>query len=342
MKKQRFGRTGLEVSRIALGGIPITRVSLDNAVAIVKEAINSGINFIDTAHAYGDSEEKIGAAIQGMRRSDLVLASKSGARDAQTLTTHLDLSLKRLGVDYLDIFQLHNISVNSREQIFAPKGAFEGLVQAMQAGKVRFPAFSSHNVVLAVQIMKEGHFDAVQLPFNFIDTDAGHEAIPLAKELDMGFIAMKPLGGGLLNDAGLSFRYLLQFENIIPDPGIETLEEIREIVQIVEADQPLSDEDKAAIEKLRSELSDSWCRRCDYCQPCSQGIPISSVLKSKSLFRRFSAHAAQALMGKDMEKARSCIECLDCVPRCPYNLDIPALLKENIADWEARIPKPVS
>jgi predicted aldo/keto reductase-like oxidoreductase len=337
MKKVRFGKTEFMVSRIAFGGIPIMRVSKADAIKLVQETISLGINFIDTAHVYADSEEKIGEAIKGTPREALIIASKSPANDKKTFNENLDLSLKRLGVDYIDIYQLHNIgSAARRDAIFAPGGAFEGLQEAVKAGKVRFPAFSSHNIPLAIELMKNGKFAVVQIPFNYIDCNAEKDIIPLAKELDMGFIAMKPMGGGLLDNAELSFRYLLQYENIIPDPGIEKIEEIREIVGIVEKNSPLTAEDWKEIEKLRAEFGPSWCHRCDYCQPCPQNIPISSILPAKSMLKRFTPERAQAMLGPAIQKARTCLECGDCMTRCPYHLEIPTLLKERTAYWDSQ------
>lgn len=336
MKRVRLGRTGLSVSRVAFGGIPIMRLDAQDAADIIREALSLGINFIDTANAYADSESKIGAAIKGVRRDELVIATKSTARDRRTLLRHLDQSLGQLGVDYVDIYQLHNVSTaDSRDAVFSPDGAYQGLLEAIQAGKVRFPAFSSHSLAMAVEIIKRDCFDVVQLPFNYIDTEALDEAIPLAKQMDIGFIAMKPMGGGMLHDAGLSFRYLLQFDSIVPDPGIEKIAEIREIAGIVNSPEAFSAEDQARVEKLREELGGSWCHRCDYCQPCPQGISISSVLTSQSFLKRFSFDRAQAMVGADIEQARSCAECRDCVSRCPYGLDIPLLLRQGVDYWDA-------
>jgi len=336
MDKVRFGKTGLMVSKVAFGGIPIMRISKAEAVRIVREAIGLGINFIDTATGYADSEEKIGEAIQGMKREDLVIASKSPARDKKTFTENLDLSLKRLGLDYIDIYQLHNVSSEpQKEEVFGPAGAMEGLEEAVKAGKVRFPAFSSHSIPLAIEIMKSKKFASVQLPFNYIDKEAAEKAIPLAKELDMGFIAMKPMGGGLLPDAALSFRFLGQYENIVPDPGFEKIEELREIAGIVEKKETLSADDEKEIEKQRLELGPSWCHRCDYCQPCPQGVHISTALNIKSFMKRMTPERARSFVGPHIEKARTCLECGLCVKRCPYNLNIPVLLKEKIAYWDA-------
>jgi predicted aldo/keto reductase-like oxidoreductase len=331
MKIVRFGKTELMVSKIAFGGIPIMRLTKTDAAYLVRESINMGINFIDTAHGYTDSEEKIGDAIKGIKRENIIIASKSPADDKSTFLEHLDLSLKRLGADYIDIYQFHGISSeNKRDAIFSPNGAMEGMEEAVKAGKIRFPAFSSHSIPIAIELMKTGKFAVVQLPFNYIDCTAEDEAIPLAAKLDMGFIAMKPMGGGLLDDAGLSFRYLLSYDSIVPDPGIEKIEEIREIVSIVEKNEPFTAEDKKKIENQRKEFGPSWCHRCDYCQPCPQGIQISLALCVKSMFKRMTHDRARSFVGPAIEKARTCLECRECTSRCPYHLDIPSLLKEQI------------
>jgi predicted aldo/keto reductase-like oxidoreductase len=338
MEKTRFGKTELMVSRIALGGIPVMRVSVPDGAALVRESLKLGINFIDTANVYGDSEEKVGLGIKGFPRDKLVIATKTQALDKKTFLEHLDLSLKRMGTDYIDIYQHHNIaSPKSRDAVFAPGGAFEGMEEAIKAGKVQFPGFSSHNLPIALELMKTGRFDVVQLPFNYIDEAAKDEAISLAKKLDMGFIAMKPMGGGLLHNAELSFRYLLQYTGVVPDPGIEKIEEIREIAAIVERNPSLTEEDKKEIEKLRAEFGSSWCHRCDYCQPCPQGIGISGVLTAMSNFKRFSLEKTKALVGNAIEKAKSCLECGECVKRCPYHLEIPRLLKKSVTEWEAAV-----
>ncbi|MDR2631179.1 MAG: aldo/keto reductase [Spirochaetaceae bacterium] len=335
MEKVRLGKTGLMVSRVGFGGIPIQRLSKAEAASVVKGVIDLGVNFLDTANAYSDSEEKIGEAIKDIKRENLVIASKSTAPDKKTFMEHLDLCLKRLGTDYVDLYQIHNVStIEKRDVVFAPGGAYEGLAEAIKMGKVRFPAFSSHNIPLAIDIMKTGKFFVVQLPFNFVDNTAAKEAIPLAKELDMGFIGMKPFGGGLLHNAPVAIRYVLQFENVVPDPGIEKLSEMREIVSIVNEKKPFSSEDKKIIDDLIKELGDRWCHRCDYCQPCPQGIGISSVLTVESLLKRMPFRQVFNMANAGMEKADACLECGDCMKRCPYKLKIPALLKSKIALWK--------
>jgi len=339
MTKKRFGKTELMVSRIAFGGIPIMRLQKDAAANLVRESIDLGINFIDTANGYTDSEEKIGQAIKGVKRDDIIIASKSPADDKKTFLEHVDLSLKRLGIGYIDIYQFHGISSHSkRDAVFAEGGAMEGMEEAVKAGKIRFPAFSSHSIPIAAELMKTNKFASVQLPFNYIDCAAADDAIPLAKELDMGFIAMKPMGGGLLDDARPAIRYLLSFDSIIPDPGFEKIEEVREIIGIAERGETLSSQDMEIIEKHRKETAPSWCHRCDYCQPCPQGIPISFALCVKSAFKRMTNQRAHSFVGSAIEKAKTCTECRSCTGRCPYHLDIPKLLKEQIKIYSA-MPK---
>jgi predicted aldo/keto reductase-like oxidoreductase len=334
MEKIRFGSTGLEVSKVAMGGIPIMRLDKKDAVKVVRSVVEMGINFIDTANAYGDSEEKIGEAIKKYTREDIILASKSMARDSKTLIQHIDLSLKRLGTDYIDIYQLHAVS-NSQtfEQVMAPGGAYDGLEKAISSGKVRHNGFSSHNVPISEKMMKSNKFQVTQIPLNFLDIEA-ESLVPIARELDMGFIAMKPMGGGLLEDAGLAFRYLNQFQGVVPDPGIEKIEEMTQIIGIVKDQEPFSDIDKEMVKKIKQETGDSWCHRCGYCLPCSQDINIPMALVLKSTLKRSGDLGAERFCKPNIEKAYDCIECGECIERCPYELDIPELIKDNIKIWE--------
>ncbi|NQT66548.1 MAG: aldo/keto reductase [Actinobacteria bacterium] len=335
MERKRFGNTDLKVSKIAMGGIPIMRLSKEDAVKVIRDVINMGINFIDTANGYGDSEEKIGEAIKIFKRNNLVLSSKSAARDKKAILSHIDLSLKRLGTDYIDIYQLHCVSNKEDfEKVMSPKGAYEGLEDAVSNGKIRYYAFSSHNPKIAEKMMGTERFQVTQIPLNFIDTEPEEKLIPLAHKLNIGFIAMKPMGGGMLEDADLAFRYLAQFEEIVPDPGIEKTEEMEEIINIVKNPRPFTEKEKQKIKRIKKEFGNSWCHRCGYCQPCPEGIPITTVLITQSMIKRVDYDSVIGFQEKAIEKAGECVECRECVEKCPYDLDIPALLKENIEIWK--------
>ena len=335
LERVRFGRTGLMVTKLAFGGIPIQRVSRLDGIRLVKDTLELGINFIDTAHGYGHSEELIGEAMQTVPRGSVVIATKSPATDRKTLLADLDESLRRLRTDLVDIFQLHNVASKEKmAAVMGPQGAFEGMKEGIRAGKIRFAAFSSHSLPVATEMIKTGCFDAVQIPFNFVECQAAEEVIPLARQADMGVIAMKPLGGGLIDDVRLCFRYLLQFPDVVPDPGIETLSQLRDILEVMESSGPLTAEEIGRTEQDRIRLGNEWCHRCDYCQPCPQHIPISTVLIAKSVARRFPKEKAQSFVEAAFKAAENCEECRECVERCPYHLEIPVLLKKQRGIWD--------
>jgi len=322
------------VSRVGLGGIPIMRLNKEEAIKVVQKALDLGINFIDTAREYKDSEEKIGQAIKGRKREEILISSKSPAPDKKTFLEHLDLSLEKLGTDYIDIYHLH--IVNSREKmrrVMSEGGAYQGMVEAIRKGKIKHSGFSSHNLSVGEELMLTNKFEVVQVTLNFVDNESEKKIVPLARKLDMGFIAMKPLGGGLLEDAEIAIRYLLQFEGVVPIPGVEKSDEIKQIVQIVENPRPLTSGERVKMERTRRELGKEFCHRCDYCQPCPQEIPISTVLTLKSMVKRFSLEIILRNEA-NVARARKCTECEECVERCPYNLSIPQLLKKNIAYFE--------
>ena len=335
LERVRFGRTGLMVTKIAFGGIPIQRVSRQDGIRLVQDSLELGVNFIDTAHGYGHSEELIGEAVQSVPRDSVVIATKSPAADAKGLLADLEESLRRLRTDHVDIYQLHGVS--SREKLAAvlgPGGALEGMEEGIRAGKVLFAAFSSHNLPVAAEMIRTGRFAAVQIPFNFVDTEASDEVIPLARQADMGVIAMKPLGGGRLEDARLCFRYLLQFPDVIPDPGIETLAQLRQILGVMESRGPLTAEENERIEQCRNRLGSQWCHRCDYCQPCPQHISISTLLVAETFAKRMPAEKARLFVEDSFRTAENCEECRQCVEKCPYHLDIPVLLKKQRSLWD--------
>ena len=336
MQQMRLGKTGLQVSRVGFGGIPIQRLTEREAIEVVRSCLDLGVTFIDTANGYTTSEERIGKAIAG-RREEVVVATKTGARDQATATEHLELSLKRLQTDVIDLWQFHGVSTfEAYEQVLGPGGAMEAAQSALQAGKVRHVGITSHSMEVALKAAPSGHFETVQFPFNYVTNEAAQDLIPLCREHDLGFIAMKPFAGGLLDRANLSIKYLLQFDGVVPDPGIEKVQEIAEIVDIVGGPWEMSAQEQQELQGIRAEVGTRFCRRCQYCVPCPEGVQIPSVLNVRSFWKRFSRERflSGGIAGA-VDSARNCIECGECEEKCPYHLPIIEMLAEYVAFFDS-------
>ncbi len=335
MRTAMLGKTGLEVSRIGMGGIPLQRPSVEEAVRVVHRALDLGVTFFDTAAGYGESEERFGRALVG-RRGSVIIATKSGRRTEEEAAAELERSLQRLKTDYLDIWQLHNVSnAETYDQVLGPGGAMAAARKALQAGKIRHIGLSSHNLDIAIEAVKSGLFETIQFPFNYVTREPADTLIPLAAERDVGFIGMKPFAGGMLGRADLSIKYVLQFDSVIPDPGIETVEEIEEIVGLVEdGDWILSPAELEEIEARRSELGTQFCRQCGYCQPCPQEIRISMAMITEAMWKLWPREIFMEWMGGVIETARTCLKCGECESRCPYELPIRERIGESIAFFD--------
>ena len=262
MKTMRLGKTGLEVSRIRMGGIPLTRPTEAEAIKMIRRAFDLGVNFIDTAYGYGDgmSEERIGKATAG-RREQVLLATKGGGRDKGATLKSIEVSLKRLNTDYIDLWQFHGISTFETLEWVLERGPMEEAQKALRTGKVRHIGMSSHSLEVALKAVSSGHFETIQFPLNFVSNEAADELAPLAREHDVGFIAMKPFAGGRIKDANLAIKYLLQFDHVVPDPGIEKIEEIEEIVGIVNSEQwELTERERREMEEIRARVGPRFCR----------------------------------------------------------------------------------
>jgi predicted aldo/keto reductase-like oxidoreductase len=329
MKHVRLGKTELQVSKIGFGGIPIMQLSMDEAVRLIKHCYELGITFYDTANMYFSSEEKIGKAL-GSVRDKVVIATKTTERKEKEATAHIDLSLRQLDTDWIDIYQLHNISnQEALDQVIAPGGAMDAVFKARESGKIRHVGLSSHNIQTAMDALETGLFETIQFPFNFIEIDPLDELFPLAKQKDMGIIGMKPLGGGLLERADLCFRYLQQHPYVMPIPGFKTTDEADEVIALYRNRKDLSDADRKGMQEIRSILGEKFCHRCEYCLPCDQGIYIPGVLIFPSAAKRLSRDAVSLWLGDALKGVDACIECGECQEKCPYDLPIIDLLKEN-------------
>ena len=334
MKQIMLGRTGITISEVGFGCIPIIRLSTDEAVKVLRHGFDRGITFYDTANAYKDSENKIGLAFAGMR-DKVVLATKTQKRDAEGTMKHLDRSLSELRTDYIDLYQFHQVAQEKDWQaITAPGGALEAMVKAKEAGKIRHLGITSHSLTMAITLMKTGLFSTIMFPFNFIEDAAKEEMLPLAQELNIAFIAMKPFAGGVIDNGALAFKFLRQYPDAIVIPGFESAEGIDEILSYYEKPTVVTAEDRAAMEQYRQEVGKQFCRRCEYCQPCPHGVMITPAMSYQVVVRRLSPAKAVDFSRMPMESVSHCTECGACIARCPYDLPIPATLKKNKALYD--------
>jgi hypothetical protein len=182
-----------------------------------------------------------------------------------------------------------------------------------------------------MEALKSGLFQTLQFPFNFIESDPADQLFPLATKNKVGIIGMKPLGGGVLERADLCFRFLQRHPYVVPIPGIRAKREADQIIDLYRNPEPLSEADLKDIENIRSALGEKFCHRCEYCMPCEQGVQIPSVLMFQAAAKRLSREGVKGWIGKAMESVGQCIECGECEQKCPYNLPISDLLKENLA-----------
>jgi len=335
MEKIRLGKTNLMVTRIGFGGIPIQRLNENDAVAVVKRCLDLGINFIDTANAYSTSEERIGKAIAG-RREGLILATKTTSRSGKGVKAHIEQSLKQLGVDSLDLYQFHSVSdFGSLDMVLAPDGPMAAVEEAKKAGKIKHVGITSHQIDVAKKAVATGRFETIMFPFNFVTDEAERELLPLAREHDVGFIDMKPLAGGMITTAKIAFKYLFQFPDVATIPGIEKLHEIDEIVDILNRPLKLTAAEKKEMQKLKQQLGTRFCHRCDYCQPCKEGIAISTVMIYPSLAARLPSNQLYSgFWSAVMDKAAACSLCGECEERCPYHLPIRDMIAEHYEQYE--------
>ena len=337
MEKIRLGKTGMMVTRLGFGGIPIQRLNEADAIAVVRRCLDLGINYLDTANGYSTSEERIGKAVKG-RRHDVFIGTKTFPGTPEMIEKNLDLSLKRLDTDYIDVYQFHGVNdISTLNRILDPEnGLYLVFEKAKKAGKIRHIGITSHQMDAAKAEVKTGRFETIMFPFNFITNEPAKELLPLCREQDMGFIVMKPLAGGMLNNATIAFKYLLQFPDVVAIPGIEKIPEIEEIHKIYSGSTKMTAAEKKQMRQMIDELGTRFCRRCDYCQPCAQGIPISMIMTFPTFVKRLPPdwYLKSPMIPDGMAKAANCTECGECEARCPFKLPIREMLKEGYNLYE--------
>ena len=327
MEYRILGKTGLEISRLGFGGIPIQKIDAEGTRALINELVLKGVNFIDTARGYTVSEEYLGYALEGVR-DRFVLATKSMSRTAEGIKKDIDISLKSLRTDYIDLYQLHNPNAADLDTITSPGGALEGLMEARAEGKIGHIGITLHSVELFSVAVELPWVETIMFPYNIVETQ-GEELIAKCKENNIGFICMKPLAGGAIEDASVAMRFIVSNPDVsVVIPGMADAAEIEMNVSSVSDTSPLNEKERERIAEIRAELGTNFCRRCNYCAPCAVGINIPGVLLFEGYYSRYGlkewARERYALLAKT---ASDCIECGACESRCPYNLPIREMLK---------------
>ncbi|MCI9392934.1 MAG: aldo/keto reductase [Oscillospiraceae bacterium] len=333
MEYVTLGKTGLRVSRMGLGGIPIQRVDAEAAKKLLDAVEAAGINYIDSARGYSVSEERIGQAIEG-RREKFVLATKTMSRDREGMARDIETSLKNFRTDYIDLYQVHNPSLEQLEQVCAPGGALEALLEAREAGKIGHIGLTAHKPEVFRRALELPWVETVMFPYNLVENQ-GTELMERARELNVGFINMKSLAGGAIEDARLALRFAAANPNVsVVLPGMYSPEEVAQNAAAVADASPLTEEELAKAEALRRELGASFCRRCGYCAPCTVNIDIPNNFIFHGYLSRYGlADWARGRYDALAAHASDCVACGACEERCPYQLPIREMLKRVAADF---------
>ena len=331
MKTITLGQTGITTPQNAFGALPVQRVDMETAVKILRRAYEGGMTFFDTARVYTDSEEKLGAAFDGMR-DKIYIASKTMAKTPEKFWEDLNTTLNNLRTDYLDIYQFHCVG-----QCYAPgdgTGMYEAMLEAKAQGKIRHIGITAHKIGVAEEIVKSGLYETLQFPFSYLATDRDIALVKSCEEAGMGFIAMKGLSGGLLTNSDACMAFMSQY-NVLPIWGVQKMSELEEWLRFFEKEPEMTDEIRAFIENDRKELLGDFCRGCGYCAPCTVGIVINQCARMSQMIRRSTSAAwLSETWQVEMKKIEDCVDCGICKTRCPYELDIPTLLRKNYEDYK--------
>ena len=327
-----LGKTGIVTDKNGFGALPIQRIPVEEAVHLLRKAYDNGITYFDTARWYTDSEHKMGIAFAGMR-DKVFIATKTGATNAEGFWEDLETSLKELQTDCIDLYQFHNPA-------FCPRpgdesGLYDAALKAKEQGKIRHIGITNHRLTIANEAIDSGLYETLQFPFSYLATDKDIEVVEKCKQADMGFIAMKALSGGLINNSAAAYAYLAQYDNVLPIWGVQRESELDEFISYIQNPPTMTEELAEVIRHDREELLGDFCRGCGYCMPCPAGIEINNCARMSLLLRRSpSAGHLSPEEQEKMMKIENCIHCNQCKGKCPYGLDTPTLLQKNLEDYK--------
>ena len=334
MEYVTLGKTGLKVSRLGFGGIPIQRIDAEGTRELMHRLLDAGVNYIDTARGYTVSEEYLGYGLEGIREH-FILATKGRGWTMAEMEENVKISLKNFRTDYIDLYQFHNPSLQDLETITAPGGALEALVEAKAAGRIRHIGITAHSAEVFEKALELPWVETVMFPYNIVENQ-GEALIKRCKEKNVGFICMKPLAGGAIEDATLALRYIVQNPCVsVVIPGMAEPRELEENLAAVCNTAPLDREEQQKIQTIRNQLGTQFCRRCNYCAPCTVGIQIPQVFVLEGYLTRYGlADWAKGRYADMHAKASDCIQCAACENRCPYHLPIRNMMAQVAEKFE--------
>jgi len=352
LEKRRLGRTNLSISVVGFGGIPIIEASRKAAARTVRRAFELGINYFDTARAYGDSEEKIGEALHDVR-DQVVLATKTHQKTKEEAArAGLKHSLRNLRTDRIDLVQLHGIDdVKTLESALALDGSLAALKEAKSAGTIGHIGITGHRPYVLAKALRTNEFDTVLVPLNLVTREATEELIPLAKQLDVGVVIMKPFGGIDLNyterdsrapnpkafdkifgeqgveKARRALRFVLAHDVATAVPGLRSPREVEHAVAVAERFHELTEREKEQY-RFGQMPPEPFCRECGLCVPCPEGINIPAVLRFEKYANLYKLpEYAKEQYQRLNTKADGCTRCGECVEKCPYRLDVISMIE---------------
>ena len=332
MEYRILGKTGLKISRMGFGGIPIQKIDEEGTRKLLHEMMEMGVNYIDSARGYTVSEQYIGYGLEGIR-DKFVLATKSMSRTKEAMAADIETSLGNFRTDYIDLYQVHNPSMEQLDQVIGEGGALEALMEAKAAGKIGHIGLTAHSTAVFERALGLDWVETIMFPYNIVEQQ-GAELIHKCAEKNIGFIDMKPLAGGAIEDATLALRYVCSNPDVtVVIPGMAEVRGLEQNLAACSNTEPLADEELKAMDKVREQLGTDFCRRCNYCAPCTVGINIPSVFLFAGYLQRYDlADWAKDRYSTLKVKASACIGCGKCEPRCPYHLPIREKLKKCAQD----------
>jgi uncharacterized protein len=359
LQTRRFGRTGLQVGVVGFGGTWISELTMDEAIKVVRHAYNCGLNYFDTAKLDGDSEEKIGVALQDVR-DRCVIATKTGSRTKKESLEDVQCSLRRLRTDRIDLIQLHGIDdEKTLTKAMSTDGALQTCKQARAKGMVDFIGITGHKPRVLKKAIETGEFDTVLVPLNVVTRQALEELVPTAKKHDIGIAVMKPLSAKTSNlvtclyqpslsllseDAELktllgkdqntmaasALRYVLSQKIALTIPGMRSINEVEVAAKAGGEFKSLTKEEAT---RFQVDLGTEWCRDCGLCNCCPKNLNVAAILRFHTLHETYSLKnwARKLYTGLEVD-VNKCNECRECEQKCPYQLPIIKMLKKAERD----------